>query len=145
MDDDLVAKYRAEAEAAMSKESERRRQEYIDPVEEDRLRNLSLFDVEDLIPALMARLGDVRLALDGHGGGIEIVSKVKTEEGLDLVLDLSGACLACGAAPGTLEGIKSDLENDRQISRIRFSEKLLETFDEISREFVEKHSQVEFV
>ena len=42
MDDDLVAKYRAEAKAAMSKESERRRQEYIDPVEEDRLRNLSL-------------------------------------------------------------------------------------------------------
>ena len=63
----------------------------------------------------------------------------------DLVLDLSGACLACGAAPGTLEGIKSDLENDGQISRIRFSEKLLQTFDEISREFVEKHSQVEFV
>ena len=145
MDDDLVAKYRAEAEAAMSQESERRRQEYIDPIEEDRLRNISLYDVEDLIPALMARLGDVRLALDGHGGGIEIVSKVKTEEGLDLVLDLFWSLFGLWSGSGTLEGIKSDLENDRQISRIRFSEKLLETFDEISREFVEKHSQVEFV
>ena len=55
MDDDLVAKYRAETEAAMSQESERRRQEYIDPIEEDRLRNISLYDVEDLIPALMAK------------------------------------------------------------------------------------------
>ncbi|MAT86768.1 MAG: hypothetical protein CMA25_07420 [Euryarchaeota archaeon] len=145
MDDDLVARYRLEAKAAMNQESERRRQEYIDPAEEDRLRNLSLHDLEDLVPALMARLGDVRLALDGHGGGIEIVSRIKTDDGLDLVLDLSGACLACGAAPGTLEGIKSDLENDSQISRIRFSKKLLQTFDEISREFVEKHSQVEFV
>ena len=91
MDDDLVARYRLEAKAAMNQESERRRQEYIDPAEEDRLRNLSLYDLEDLVPALMARLGDVRLALDGHGGGIEIVSRIKTDDGLDLVLDLSGA------------------------------------------------------
>ena len=37
-----------------------------------RLRNTSLYEIEDLVPALLARLGQVRAALDGHGGGIAI-------------------------------------------------------------------------
>ena len=59
----------------------------------------------DIIPALMARLGPVRAALDGHGGGL-ILSSWEFHGGdgarksLSLVIDLDGACVSCGAAPG---------------------------------------------
>ncbi|MCH1540864.1 MAG: NifU family protein [Candidatus Poseidonia sp.] len=148
MDDDLVARYAAEAKAAMNAEANRRIAEATDPQEEERLRNLSLVEWTDstfFVPALLARLGSVRAALDGHGGGIAVSSCEGTEEGLDLVLDLTGACLSCGAAPGTLDGVKSDLENDDEIFRIRFSSALLDTFDELGREFILAHGQVEFV
>ena len=62
-----------------------------------------------------------------------------------MVLDLTGACLSCGAAPGTLQGVRTDLENDSEIARIRFSKSLLDTFDELGREFVLAHGNVEFV
>ena len=68
MDDDLVAKYAAEAKAAMEAEAARRVAEATDPQEEERLRNVSLNDVvnsEHMVPALLARLGPVRAALDG--------------------------------------------------------------------------------
>ena len=42
MDDDLVAKYAAEAKAAMEAEAARRVAESTDPQEEERLRNMSL-------------------------------------------------------------------------------------------------------
>ena len=52
--------------------------------------------------------GTVR-CLDGHGGGILVESHEKINrlenQSLDFVLDLTGACLSCGAAPGTLDGI----------------------------------------
>ena len=66
-------------------------------------------------------------------------------ERLDLVLDLTGACLSCGAAPGTLEGVKTDLESDDEVQRVRFDKALLETFDELGREFILAHGAVEFV
>ena len=150
-DDDLVAKYAAEAKAAMSAEASRRIDEMTDPVVEQRLRTTSLLKFiagEEFVPALLSRLGDVRAALDGHGGGIAVTS-LDWAEGvdaqLDLVLDLTGACLSCGAAPGTLEGVKTDLEQDNEISRIRFSSALLDTFDELGREFILAHGAVEFV
>ena len=150
-EDDLVAKYAAEAKAAMSAEASRRIDEMTDPVVEQRLRTTSLMKFigqDDFVPALLSRLGDVRAALDGHGGGIAVTS-LDWAEGedalLDLVLDLTGACLSCGAAPGTLEGVKTDLENDNEISRIRFSSALLDTFDELGREFILAHGAVEFV
>jgi len=150
-EDDLVAKYAAEAKAAMSAEASRRIDEMTDPVVEQRLRTTSLLKFigqVDFVPALLSRLGDVRAALDGHGGGIAVTS-LDWAEGedalLDLVLDLTGACLSCGAAPGTLEGVKTDLENDNEISRIRFSSALLDTFDELGREFILAHGAVEFV
>ena len=148
MDDDLVAKYAAEAKAAMDAEAARRVAETTNPDEEERLRNLSLFDVlesEHFVPALLARLGPVRAALDGHGGGIAITQAEKEERLLDLVLDLTGACLSCGAAPGTLEGVKTDLEADDEIRRVRFSSALLDTFDDLGREFILAHGAVEFV
>ena len=145
MDDDILEQYRLEAAAAMQDEASKRIAEIVDPEEEERLRNISLHQIEDLVPALLARLGPVRAALDGHGGGIAIVSNSITEDGLDLVLDLTGACLSCGAAPGTLQGVRTDLENDSEITRIRFSKSLLDTFDDLGREFVLAHGNVEFV
>ncbi len=145
MDDELLERYRAEAAAAMAQEAEKRIRETSDPAEDDRLRNMSLHDLDDLVPALLARLGQVRAALDGHGGGIAVTSSENSEDGLDLVLDLTGACLSCGAAPGTLQGVKEDLEKDSEISSVKFSSTLLDTFDELGREFILAHGQVEFV
>ena len=148
MHDDLVAKYAAEAKAAMEAEAARRVSETTDPQEEERLRNLSLHDVvesDHFVPALLARLGAVRAALDGHGGGIAVTSTTVVDGRLDLVLDLTGACLSCGAAPGTLEGVKTDLEADGEIDRVRFSAALLDTFDDLGREFILAHGKVEFV
>ena len=148
MDDDLVARYAAEAKAAMEAEAARRVEESTDPQEEERLRNLSLatvVDTEHFVPALLSRLGSVRAALDGHGGGIAVAQHTMTDKGFDLVLDLTGACLSCGAAPGTLEGVKNDLEADSEILRIRFSSALLDKFDDLGREFILAHGNVEFV
>ena len=143
-----MAKYAAEAKAAMDAESQRRIAETTNPEEEERLRNMSLYDLidsEHFVPALLSRLGTVRAALDGHGGGIAVTRYSKSESELDIVLDLTGACLSCGAAPGTLEGVKTDLENDTEINSIKFSSALLDTFDELGREFILAHGKVEFV
>lgn len=139
----------------MTAESERRIAEAHDPAELDRLRSLSLLELvesedEDLIPALMARLGPVRAALDGHGGGL-LLSKWEVEkmhsgaDALSLVIDLDGACVSCGAAPGTLKGIQDDLLLDEEVVSVRFAASMLEWFNELQREFVLKHGGVTFV
>lgn len=151
VEDELVAAYAAEAKAAMSAEAAKRIAETVDPEEEKRLRStslLTLMNTEDMVPALLSRLGEVRAALDGHGGGIAISALGWAEDGseaLDLVLDLTGACLSCGAAPGTLEGVKNDLEDDSEIVRVQFDKALLDTFDELGREFILVHGKVQFV
>lgn len=149
MDDDLVEMYAIQARESLKQEASKRVEESIeDPEEEIRLRNSVLADLLEsdfLVPALLTRLGEVRAALTGHGGGVECVTAAVTENGLDFVLDLTGACLSCGAAPGTLQGIKNDLEVDPEIWRIRFDSKLLDTFDELGREFILAHGKVEFV
>jgi len=151
----LEEAYRAQIEAAIQKESERRVTEAHDPVEIARLEARSLVELvesedSDLIPALMARLGPVRAALDGHGGGL-VVTEAEIEEmysggsALSLVLDLDGACVSCGAAPGTLKGIQDDLLMDSEVIAVRFSVAMLEWFDELQRDFVLKHGGVVFV
>ena len=145
MDDDLLAQYRQEAAAAMAVEANRRIAETSNPIEDEILRETSLLGMEDLVPALLARLGPVRAALDGHGGGIAVTSCDVLDEGLDLVLDLTGACLSCGAAPGTLQGVKDELEADNEISKVSFSASLLDTFDELGREFILSYGKVDFV
>ena len=151
----LEEAYRAQIEAAIQKESERRVTEAHDPVEITRLEALSLVELvesedPDLIPALMARLGPVRAALDGHGGGL-VVTEAEIEEmysgdsALSLILDLDGACVSCGAAPGTLKGIQDDLLMDSEVIAVRFSVAMLEWFDELQRDFVLKHGGVVFV
>ena len=150
-DDDLVAKYAAEALASMKMEAQKRVEEVVDLELENRLRKTSLFnllDGDEIIPALLSRLNEVRAALDGHGGGIKLTSYSVIDgqnKTLDIVLDLTGACLSCGAAPGTLEGVKNDLESDSEISLVKFSSELLDTFDELGREFILAHGKVEFV
>jgi Fe-S cluster biogenesis protein NfuA len=151
VEDDLVAKYAAEAKAAMSAEAAKRIAESVDPEVEKVLKATSLMTLinsERMVPALLSRLGEVRAALDGHGGGIAVSDLQWANDGtdaLDLTLDLTGACLSCGAAPGTLEGVKTDLETDSEIHRVRFDKALLDTFDELGREFILAHGKVEFV
>ena len=153
--DTLEETYRAQIGAAIEKEAQRRVTESHDPEEIARLEGLSvvnLFETDDsdLVPALMARLGPVRAALDGHGGGL-VVTHAAIEglnsggRALSLVLDLDGACVSCGAAPGTLKGIQDDLLSDSEIIAIRFSSAMLEWFDELQRDFVLKHGGVVFV
>ena len=145
MDDDILEQYRLEAAAAMEVEAMRRIAETSDPEQDEILRNTSLDEVEDLVPALLARLGQVRSALDGHGGGISVTDSKKLDDGFHFVLDLTGACLSCGAAPGTLQGVKNDLEGDNEIAKISFCSSLLDTFDELGREFILAHGEVDFV
>tara|TARA_B000000460_G_C21396158_1_gene340315 strand:- start:201 stop:698 length:498 start_codon:yes stop_codon:yes gene_type:complete len=153
--DALEEAYRYQIEAAMAKEAQRIVTESHDPEEIARLEALSLVDLyerrdSDLVPALMARLGPVRAALDGHGGGL-VVTRAAIEglnsgsRALSLVLDLDGACVSCGAAPGTLKGIQDDLLMDSEIIAVQFSSAMLEWFDELQREFVLKHGGVIFV
>ena len=145
MDDDILEQYRLEAAAAMEVDAQRRIAESTDVENDEILRNTSLSDVDDLVPALLARLGQVRAALDGHGGGIKVTSSELEDDGFNLVLDLTGACLSCGAAPGTLQGVKTDLESDEEIAKVSFCSSLLDTFDDLGREFILAHGQVDFV
>jgi Fe-S cluster biogenesis protein NfuA len=152
--DILEEAYRAQIGAAIEKEAQRRVTESHDPEEIARLEVLSVVDLfetndSDLVPALMARLGPVRAALDGHGGGL-VVSRASIEmlnsgsRALSLILDLDGACVSCGAAPGTLKGIQDDLLSDSEIIAVRFNSAMLEWFDELQRDFVLKHGGVVF-
>ena len=152
--DSLEEAYRAQIEEAMRRESERRTLESHDPEEITRLEALSLVDLvnsddPDLVPALMARLGPVRAALDGHGGGLVVtqsrIENTPTGDHLALILDLDGACVSCGAAPGTLQGIQDDLLIDPEVIEVLFNSGMLEWFDDLQREFVLKHGGVTFV
>ncbi|MBJ84742.1 MAG: hypothetical protein CMB52_04415 [Euryarchaeota archaeon] len=147
-EDDLADLYRAEAAKSLDEEAQRRIAESADPILDERLRNTplkDLIDSEELVPAIIARLGAVRAALEGHGGAIKVEHISEEETGLDLTLNLDGACIACGAAPGTLQGIQADMLATGEVWRIRFSKSLLDTFDELGREFVLKFGNVTFV
>ena len=63
----------------MKAEAARRIEENHNPKELERLNKLSLIRLlesndSDLVPALMSRLGPVRAALEGHGGGLIVSS-----------------------------------------------------------------------
>ena len=153
--EDLSESYRQQIEDVIKEEAMRRISESQDPEELERLSKLSLVKLfelndSDLIPALMSRLGVVRAALDGHGGGL-LVSSAEIERNnigdrvLSLIIDLDGACVSCGAAPGTLKGIQDDLLMDKEVVSVRFAASMLEWFDEIQKEFVLKFGGVVFV
>ncbi len=143
-EDDLVNLYRAESAKSINEESEKRINSLTPMKERIRLRSLSLKKIisneenkKDLMPALLERLGPVRASLEEHGGGM-IIKKIELGESqdIDLILTLNGACIACGAAPGTLIGIKHDLEKDDEINSVYFDKELLDSFDELSKEFL---------
>jgi Fe-S cluster biogenesis protein NfuA len=152
--EDLSESYKNQIEEQMKAEALRRIADNHDPEEIDRLSKLSLIKLfqsndSELIPALMSRLGPVRAALDGHGGALIVSSGEieQTHDGtkvLSLIIDLDGACVSCGAAPGTLKGIQDDLLIDDEIISVRFSVSMLEWFDEIQKEFVLKFGGVVF-
>jgi Fe-S cluster biogenesis protein NfuA len=147
-DKDLAEMYRVQAAASIDSEAAKRIAETADPVLDARLRATplaSMVDTEQMAQAIIARLGIVRAALDGHGGGIKVEMAEVTDDGVDLILNLDGACIACGAAPGTLQGIQSDLLEGGEVFRVRFSSSLLDSFDELGRDFVLKHGGVTFV
>jgi len=144
----LANLYRAEAAQSQEEEAAKRIAESADPALDERLRATplkELIDSDELVAAIIARLGMVRAALEGHGGAIKVEHISEEELGVDLILNLDGACIACGAAPGTLQGIQADLLATGEVWRIRFSESLLDTFDELGREFVLKFGNVTFV
>jgi|TARA_Y100000994_G_scaffold111270_1_gene91477 Fe-S cluster biogenesis protein NfuA len=147
-EDELANLYRAEATQSQEEEAAKRIAESADPALDERLRATplkNLIDSDELVAAIIARLGMVRAALEGHGGAIKVEHISEEELGVDLILNLDGACIACGAAPGTLQGIQADLLATGEVWRIRFSESLLDTFDELGREFVLKFGNVTFV
>ena len=153
--EDLEKLYKAQIQELMEKESNRIVSENNDPYEISRLQSLSVVDLfeqgdSDLVPALMARLGPVRAALDGHGGALVVTDGVVEESNdgrrvISLILDLDGECVSCGAPPGTLKGIQDDLLADNEISSILFTSSMREWFDEIQKEFVLEHGGVTFV
>ncbi len=153
--ENLSDSYRDQIEEIMKAEAARRIEENHNPKELERLNKLSLIRLlesndSDLVPALMSRLGPVRAALEGHGGSL-IVSSGEIKErhdgtrALSLVIDLDGACVSCGAAPGTLKGIQDDLLIDDEVISVKFSISMLEWFDDIQKEFVLKFGGVVFV
>ena len=152
--DELEDMYKSQIEEIVKTEANRILEEKLDPLEVSRLGALSLislFESDDpsLIPALMARLGPVRAALEGHGGSL-VLTRGKIElrnngtHALSLVIGLDGACISCGAAPGTLKGIQDDLLSDDEVDSIRFDSSMLEWFDEVQREFILKFGGVTF-
>jgi len=151
----LAETYRLEIDKAMKMESQKRILQNNDPGEISRLQNLSLINLhndsdKDLIPALMARLGPVRAALDGHGGSIIIddssVEKLNNGKyALSLILNLDGACISCGAAPGTLQGIQDDLIADKEVISVQFSKSMLDWFSDLQRDFILQHGGVSFI
>ena len=147
-EDDLTDIYRQEVADSLESEAAKRIAEVANPARDARLRATALKDLldsDELVHAIIARLGIVRAALEGHGGGVKVEQATADDQGVDLVLNLDGACIACGAAPGTLQGIQNDLLATGEVWRVRFSESLLDTFDELGREFVLKHGNVTFV
>ena len=153
--DNLEETYRSQISEAIEKEAERRISEKNDPIENSRLLSLSLLELfetgdKSLVPALMARLGPVRAALEGHGGALVVSSgaievRNNGDRALSLVIDLDGACVSCGAAPGTLKGIQDDLLHDNEVCTIRFDSSMLDWFDDIQRDFVLNFGGVTFV
>ena len=153
--DNLEETYRSQISEAIQKEAERRISEKNDPIENSRLLSLSLLELfetgdKSLVPALMARLGPVRAALEGHGGALvvssgEVEIRNNGDRALSLVIDLDGACVSCGAAPGTLKGIQDDLLHDNEVCTIRFDSSMLDWFEDIQRDFVLNFGGVTFV
>ena len=151
--DDLAEMYRNEAREAMEAEAAARLLEHLDPEEEDRwgsARLRPLIDegkTKEFTRALLSRLGPVRAALIEHDGGMEVTSATLDEETgmIDVVINLTGGCVACGATPGTLQSMVRDLTNDSEIGRVRFDSAIRDAQRTLIQDFLDKATGLEFV
>ena len=90
-EDELANLYRAEATQSQEEEAAKRIAESADPALDERLRATplkDLIDSDELVAAIIARLGMVRAALEGHGGAIKVEHISEEELGVDLILNL---------------------------------------------------------
>ena len=74
-EDELANLYRAEATQSLEEEAAKRIAESADSELDERLRSIplkELMDSDELVAAIISRLGMVRAALEGHGGGIKV-------------------------------------------------------------------------
>ena len=103
--------------------------------------------VEEFTRALLSRLGIVRAALIDHDGGMEVTSVILDEETgmVDVVINLTGGCVACGAAPGTLQSMVHDLGDDSEIGRVRFDSAIRAAQRTLIQEFLDQATGLEFV
>ena len=92
----------------------------------------------------MARLGDVRASLTGHGGALTVREGEVEDNLVKIVVGLDGACVACGAAPNTLSQIQADLLSDGSIQTVFFDIGILEHYDGIVKDFLLEKSGVTF-
>ena len=143
--------YAAEAKAAMSAEAAKRIAESVDPEEEERLKATSLLTVlhsEQMVPALLSRLGDVRAALDGHGGGIAVTSVAWADDGTEDIGPRLGPhrCLPfMRRCPRHTRGRQKRPRRRSRGHEGSIDKALLDTFDDLGREFILVHGKVEFV
>jgi len=158
MSDDLADEYRNQIRLQMHEEANRRLQEVIDPREDARVLSLPITELvdqsdftnqedglhPDLVPSLMARLGDVRASLTGHGGALTVREGEVEDNLVKIVVGLDGACVACGAAPNTLSQIQTDLLSDGSIQTVFFDIGILEHYDGIVKDFLLEKSGVTF-
>ena len=152
-DDKLVESYRESTSQAMEKEAIMRLEQSLDPIIEEKLRKQSLIelykkqDKETLEKALLSRLGIVRAALIEHEGGMIVSSAEinKKKESLNLILNLKGGCIACGAAPGTLVSITNNLEKDPEIGKIFFNDEIRLAQKPLIQSFLDSETQISFV
>ena len=64
---------------------------------------------------------------------------------VDVVINLTGGCVACGAAPGTLQSMVQDLNEDPEICRVRFDSAIRTAQRPLIQEFLDQATGLEFV
>ena len=151
--DDLAEMYRNQAREALEAEAAARLMQHLDPKEEDRWRSTPLQPLIDegkinqFTRALLSRLGPVRAALIEHDGGMSVTSANLNEVTgmIDVVINLTGGCVACGAAPGTLQSMVHDLSNDSEIGRVRFDSAIRDAQKALIQDYLDKATGLEFV
>ncbi|HJN55107.1 MAG TPA: NifU family protein [Candidatus Poseidoniales archaeon] len=151
--DELADMYRLEARETVQCEAGARLEKHLDPKEEKIWKSASLRPLveegrkQEVTRALLSRLGLVRAALIDHDGGIEVTSMtLDGETGMvDVVINLTGGCVACGAAPGTLQSMVQDLNEDPEICRVRFDSAIRTAQRPLIQEFLDQATGLEFV
>ena len=119
MDDDILEQYRLEAAAAMEVEAKRRIAETSDVEQDEILRNTSLDDVDDFVPALLARLGKLELLWTAMVEVFQYRVLQRMKMATISSWDLTGACLSImQSCARHIARVKSDLEKMRKLKKL---------------------------